>query len=150
VDARAIVTGKHRYSYDMTRPGMLYAGSSGNPRFIRSSRPSTLKSRSRWPGSPWYNDGDFIGVTSADPQKLAAAAEAIKAEWKTEQQPGARDLFTYLKSHPAEANRGPARRAPPAPSTKAIRNSDGKPRPPTPSPTSRTSRWNLAQRSRME
>jgi len=46
------------------------------------------------------HDGDFIGVTSADPQKLAAAAEAIKAEWKTEQQPGAPGPVHYLKSHP--------------------------------------------------
>ncbi len=47
------------------------------------------------------HDGEFIGVASEDPQKLAAAVDAVKAEWKANPQPSSRELFSLLKANPA-------------------------------------------------
>jgi nicotinate dehydrogenase subunit B len=127
VDARAIVTGKHRYAYDVSRPGMLYGRIVRPPAFHSKLVSVDTKDAEQIPGITVVHDGDFIGVASADPQKLAAAADAIKAQWKADPQPGARDIFAYLKNHPAEANRGAgAESSTTSAIDEAIRNSDGK------------------------
>jgi nicotinate dehydrogenase subunit B len=126
VGARDMVTGKHRYAYDVTRPGMLYGRIVRPPAFHAKLASVDTKTAEQMPGITVVHDGDFIGVASTDPQKLSAAADAIKAEWKTEQQPSASELFSYLKTHPAEANRGAGAETSSSAIDEAIRNSDGK------------------------
>jgi isoquinoline 1-oxidoreductase len=65
-----------------------------------------LTAAQQMPGVTVVHDGDFIGVACADPKRLAEAVDAVKPQWKAEPQPSSRDLFSYLKTHPAEANRG--------------------------------------------
>ena len=126
IGARDIVTGKHRYAYDISRPGMLYGKIIRPSAFHAKLASVDTKAAEQMPGITVVHDGDFIGIAAADPQKLPAAAEAIKAEWKAEPQPSSRELYSYLKSHPAEANRGTGDEAGDAAIDKAIRDAEVK------------------------
>lgn len=106
IDARDIVTGKHRYAYDVARPGMLHGKIIRPTEFHAKLVSVDTKAAEQMAGVTVVHDGEFIGVASADPQKLVAAAAAVKAEWNAEPQTNWRDIFTYIKAHPAEAHRG--------------------------------------------
>ena len=101
VGARDIVTGKHRYAYDISRPGMLY-GKIVRPSAFNAKLASVdTQAAEKMAGITVVHDGEFIGVASEDPQKLSAAVEAVKAEWKANPQPSSRELFSLLKANPA-------------------------------------------------
>ncbi len=97
VGARDFVTGKHEYTSDMKRPGMLYA------RVVRPpALNSTLLSLDTKPaeairGVTVVRDGDFIGLAAADPQTVARAEKAIAVHWKTPGQAGSAGLYEQLK-----------------------------------------------------
>lgn len=104
VDARAMVTGRHKYTSDLSRPGMLCG------RVLRPERPGarlvsadTSQVPAQLAGRPVQvvRDGDFLGVVAADASVAAQAAEAIRPAWKGEPQPSSKGLFTYLKANPA-------------------------------------------------
>ena len=123
VNARDIVTGKHRYAYDLTRPGMLY-GKIVRPSAFNAKLVSVdAKAAEQMPGVTVVHDGDFIGVTADDSQKLAAAVEAVKAEWKADPQTNSREIYAYLKSHPEKGRGGESNSAA---IDEAIRTSDAK------------------------
>jgi isoquinoline 1-oxidoreductase len=48
-------------------------------------------------------DGEFVGVAAPSRPAAARAVAAIRAEWKTDPQPSARELFDYLRKNPVEA-----------------------------------------------
>ena len=82
--AREIVTGKHKYTPDLARPGMLYGRVLRPPAFgatLASLEPRTL------PGATVVREGNFVGVAAADEQAAAHALRQLKAEWKRD--PGA-------------------------------------------------------------
>jgi len=106
INARDMVTGKHRYAYDVSRPGMLQGKIIRPTAFHAKLTSVDTKAAEQMPGVTVVHDGEFIGVASADPQKLVAAMAAVKAEWKAEPQPGSREIFSYIKTQPAEAHRG--------------------------------------------
>lgn len=102
VNGRAIVTGAHRYSSDIKRPGMLYG---------KVLRPAAFGATLVWvdaagarrlPGVTVVHDGEFVGVAAPDEWTAARALAAIRAEWKTTPQPSGRELFAYLKRHAEE------------------------------------------------
>ena len=98
VNGRDIVTGRHKYTVDLSRPGMLHARIVRPPSFNAKLVSADTQAASATPGVTVVHDGDFLGVASADADALRKAAESIRTEWKEEQQPGARDLFTYLRA----------------------------------------------------
>src|SRR5215470_16181874 len=100
-DGRDFVTGAHKYTSDLVLPGMLHG---------KVIRPSAFHARlvscdtsqvEKVPGAIAVHDGDFVGV--AAPYKTVAehAASVVHAQWEAPQQPSDRELFSYLKSHPA-------------------------------------------------
>jgi nicotinate dehydrogenase subunit B len=98
VNARDIVTGKHRYTSDMTRPGMLYGHMIRPPAY--GAKLQSVDSAAAEKIADVVHDGDFLGVVSADSSKLAPAAAAIKAQWSTPStDANSRDLSAYLKAH---------------------------------------------------
>ena len=97
VNAREIVTGKHRHAADIRRPDMLFGKIVRPPAFHATLASVDTQAAERMAGVTVVHDGDFLGVACGDPEKLAQAAAAIKTDWKTQTQPGARDLFTYLR-----------------------------------------------------
>jgi isoquinoline 1-oxidoreductase len=107
VNARDMVTGAHRYTSDLTRPGMLHG---------RVLRPSTFKAKlvsfdareaGEIPDVVVVRDGDFVGAVAPDETTLRKAIGAIKTEWSAHLQPSSKELFHYLKKNvpqPARAD----------------------------------------------
>jgi isoquinoline 1-oxidoreductase len=105
VNGRDFVTGKHQYTTDMRRDGMLYG---------RIVRPSALDAKlissdttaaEAMPGVKIVHDGDFIGVTAPDRETAIRAEKSIAVHWQAPGQPGNEELFDYLKKN-AAASRG--------------------------------------------
>ncbi len=113
ISARDIVTGRHKYTCDMSLPGMLYGKVVRPPAFHSKLVSVDTSAAGRMRGVTVVHDGDFLAVASADPEVLPAAAAAIKANWHTPDQISTKDLFTYLRTHPAEANRAAGEADPP-------------------------------------
>jgi isoquinoline 1-oxidoreductase len=103
VDARAIVTGRHHYTPDIKRPGLLH-GKVVRPDRLNARLVSVdLKEAQAMPAVTVVHDRNFIGVAAPTAELAEKAAAAIRAEWKAEPQPSDKDLFDYLKEHPSEA-----------------------------------------------
>src|SRR5262249_29636301 len=104
INGRDFVTGKHKYTPDMKRPGMLY-GKVVRPSAFNASLVSADASNAKaMPGVTVVQDGNFIAV-AADRQDLASsAAEAIKAQWNAPPQPSAREMASYLRSKSTPGN----------------------------------------------
>ncbi len=101
VNARDIVTGAHRYTSDLQRPGMLQG---------RVVRPGVLNAKlnfldtsktSLFPDAIFVHDGDFVGVVAGDEVTLAKAAAAVGSKWEFKVQPSSQELFEHLKTHAA-------------------------------------------------
>ena len=106
VGARDFVTGKHEYTSDLKRPGMLFG---------RVVRPATLnstlvtadtKAAEAISGVTVVRDGDFIGIAATDPSILARAEKAIAVHWKAPGQPGAAQLVEQLKRESSPSRGG--------------------------------------------
>ncbi len=101
VDGRDFVTGKHQYVSDLKREGMLY-GRIVRPAALNSTLEfSDTKAAEAMPGVVVVRDGDFIGVGAPDQQTAARAEKVIAVHWKAPGQPGAEELFDYLKKNAA-------------------------------------------------
>lgn len=90
VGARDIVTGRHQYTSDMKRPGMLYG---------RVLRPVSYGAKlASVEGAGAIRDGDFAGVVASDEFAASKALAGLKAEWKATPQPSSKDLFGSLRA----------------------------------------------------
>jgi isoquinoline 1-oxidoreductase len=101
VNAVDMVTGAHRYTPDIARPGMLYGRVLRPPAFNAKLATFDTEEASAIPDVVIVRDGDFAGAVASDEIALANAIGAIKAGWTTTApQPSNQDLFEYLKQHP--------------------------------------------------
>jgi nicotinate dehydrogenase subunit B len=107
VDGKAFVTGLHKYTSDLTQPGMLY-GTVLRPKAFNATLVSLdAKEAEKLPGIKIVRDGDFVGVVAPDPQAALNAREALKAEWSAPQQISEAALFDSLRqSTDGESRRG--------------------------------------------
>ena len=106
VGARDFVTGKHQYTSDLKRPGMLL-GRIVRPATLNSTLVSSdTKAAEAMKGVTVVRDGDFIGLTASDPVMLALAEKAIAVHWKAPGQPGAAQLFEQLKRESSPSRGG--------------------------------------------
>jgi CO/xanthine dehydrogenase Mo-binding subunit len=103
VNAREMVTGAHRYTTDMLRPNMLHGRMLRPTAFNAKLVSVDTKAAMDLPDVTVVADGDFVGVVAEDELALAKAIFSMKAEWKAPAQPSAKDLFSYLKNHPAQS-----------------------------------------------
>jgi nicotinate dehydrogenase subunit B len=103
VDGRDFVTGKHQYTFDMKRPGMLYGKIVRPVAFNAALTSADTKEAEALTGVTVIKDSNFIGVTAPDQQTAIRAAGLVKAEWKTSPQPSSKELFDYLKANPTQA-----------------------------------------------
>ena len=104
IDDRDIVTGKHRYTSDLTRPGMLH-GRVLRPEAFRATLAAADYDSAQFPNVTIVRDGNFIGAASADPAALKAAIGGIKTQWKSPGQPAGSELYEHLKTHAADASK---------------------------------------------
>jgi nicotinate dehydrogenase subunit B len=109
IGGRDFVTGRHRYTSDLKRPGILYGKVVRPIAFGATLTNVDLTAAKAMRGVVAVRDGDFIGVAAPDELTAERAAAAVKAEWKTTPQSSSRELFEYLKANvetdPQEENR---------------------------------------------
>jgi isoquinoline 1-oxidoreductase len=101
VNARHMVTGSHRYTSDLSLPGMWH-GKVLRPASVGAMLVSLDDAAARATGATVVHDGTFAGV--AAPTVLAArrALEGLRAQWKAIPQPSGAEIYDYLKKTPPE------------------------------------------------
>jgi nicotinate dehydrogenase subunit B len=105
VNARDLVTGKHQYTSDIKREGMLFGKVVRPATFNATLISSDSKAAEAMPGVSVVRDGNFIGVAAIDQQTAAKAAQVIAVDWKSPGQPSNAELFDVLRK-PATEQRG--------------------------------------------
>lgn len=83
VNGREMVTGAHKYTYDLKRPGMLHAKVLYPPQFGATLISLNASAAEAMPGVKVVHEGNFVAVAAAEPETAAKALAALKAEWKT-------------------------------------------------------------------
>jgi len=98
VNGRDLVTGAHRYAYDIKRPGMHYGKVLYPPSFGATLSSLDGSAAEAMPGVKVVHEGDFVGVTAPDPDTAEKALAALKAEWKqVVAEASSRDVYPYFK-----------------------------------------------------
>jgi len=118
VRGRALVTGAHRYVTDRTVAGMLAGKVLRPPAAGAALRSLDTTEADAIPDVVVVREGGFVGVVAPDAPTAARAISVIWAEWHRLEQPSSHDLFSYLRTHPAEPPDGVAE--PPVDETGAL------------------------------
>lgn len=101
IDGQEIVTGKHKYPSDITRPGMLYGKVLRAPAYGAELTSISLEA-AKSAGAIAVRDGNFVGFAAANSSSAEKAREvaAKSAEWKFKaDHPTSENLYSYLESH---------------------------------------------------
>ncbi len=107
VEGRAFVTGKHKYTSDMVRPGMLY-GKVLRPRVFKASLKSLDSADAKkMPGVTIVHDGNFVGVAASDLATVTTALQSLRAEWNAPRQSSEATLFQDLRKAATVADETP-------------------------------------------
>jgi isoquinoline 1-oxidoreductase len=110
VTGRDIVTGAHKYPYDIARPGMLHAKVLYPPQFGAKLASLDKSAAEAMPGvkvvhetlaSPRAGFGaDVVGVVAPDPDTASKALAALRAEWTPgTAESSSKDVFAYFKQN---------------------------------------------------
>jgi len=97
--ARSFVTGEHKYTPDLRRPGMLFGKILRPPSFGATLTSYDAKAAQAMPGVFVVRDGDFIGAAASSESDALKALATIHAEWKEVPQTSSKELFSYLKEN---------------------------------------------------
>jgi nicotinate dehydrogenase subunit B len=97
VEGRAFVTGKHKYTSDMVRPGMLHGKVLRPPTFKASLKSLDSADAQKMPGVTVVHDGNFVGVAAPDLATATKAAQSLRAEWSAPRQTSEATLFEDLR-----------------------------------------------------
>lgn len=107
IAGRDMITGKHRYTPDLKRPGMLYG------RILRPAASQATLARldtsaaANLPGVAVIRDGDFVGVTAPTDHEAARALAAIQAEWRTIPEISDKEVYDHLRGALAKSHAPP-------------------------------------------
>lgn len=112
VNGRDFVTGKHQYTSDLVRPGMMFGKVLRPPAAGAELVSIDVQQTQPMPGVQVVRDGSFVAVAAPDPPTAERALKAIKAEWKLPQGPSNANLFDYLKQNADQGGEGEGRRGP--------------------------------------
>ncbi|MDR3633850.1 MAG: molybdopterin-dependent oxidoreductase [Isosphaeraceae bacterium] len=109
VDGRTFVTGRHQYTSDQKRLGMLYGKVLRPPAYQAKLESIDASAAESVGGATLVRDGEFVGVVAPDEHAAARAVRALNARWKTTSQPSDAELFRVLKAPAGEARGGSSR-----------------------------------------
>ena len=104
INGTELVIGKHRYTSDLKRPGMLYGQILRPPALNATLQALDSSEASRMSGVTVLRDGDFVGVAAPDEFVAGKALALLKPTWRTQKQISSSELFEYLKANPAEVD----------------------------------------------
>jgi len=90
INAREMVTGKHRFVSDHKLPGMLYGRVLRAPSFRAKLVSVDTRAASKMPGLTVVHEGDFVGVAATDERLAEKALASLEAKWE-ESQPKSSD-----------------------------------------------------------
>jgi isoquinoline 1-oxidoreductase len=97
-DGRDFVTGAHKYSPDISLPGILH-GKVVRPIAFHAKLVSCDTSQAeKIPGVAVVRDAEFVGVAAPDVLTADRAAQAIRAQWDAPPQISDRELFDHLRA----------------------------------------------------
>ena len=106
VDGSAFVTGAHRYTSDMVRPGMMFGkvlrANTFNAQLVSLDSAAAEKMN----GVKVVRDGEFIGVVAPDPDTAENALALLQAKWNAPIQVSEDELFQTLKNSPESGGAG--------------------------------------------
>ncbi|HZT40988.1 MAG TPA: molybdopterin cofactor-binding domain-containing protein [Chthonomonadaceae bacterium] len=108
VDGRAFVTGRHRYTSDFKRDGMLHGKVLRPAAFNAELKSLNTRNAEAMPGVTVVHDGNFVGVAAPTLHDAERALAAIEAEWQAPDQPADRDLVAVLRPHPTAFQGAPS------------------------------------------
>lgn len=97
VDGRAFVTGRHRYTSDVSAEGMLYGKVLRAPAFGAILKNADVSRACALPGVNVVQEGGFVGVTAPTPTEAERALAAITADWDMPSLPPGQDLIALLR-----------------------------------------------------
>jgi len=98
VNGREIVTGAHKYAYDVKVPDMLYGKVLYPPSYGATLGSLDSSAAEAMAGVKVVHEGDFVGVTAPGPETAEKAVAALKAEWKPlTAEASSKDVFAYFK-----------------------------------------------------
>lgn len=111
VDGRDYVTGRHKYTSDLRREGMLF-GTIARPSKFNATLSGDGPERPKNSTEGYiFQEKEFIAVGSPNPQTAARIAKELStnAQWQAPDQPGSAELYDYLKktASPAEGRSRP-------------------------------------------
>jgi isoquinoline 1-oxidoreductase len=110
VNGRDVVTGRHKYTTDLTRPGMIYGRVLRAPSVGAALVSVDTAAAAARPGVTAVRDGDFVGVAAPTSHAAAEALDAVRAQWKPTPQPSGAELFEYLRKNPTDPQGDPRSR----------------------------------------
>lgn len=99
VNGADFVTGRHEYTSDLSRPGMLHGA------VLRLPAPSAVlasadtSAAEAIAGVRVVRDGGFVGFTAPSRRTAARALAAIRADWKQPAEPSSADVLEYFRNH---------------------------------------------------
>lgn len=98
-NARDLVTGAHRYSSDIKRPGMLRGKILRAPSYGAKLVSVDLTPAREMKDVIVVRDGDFIGVCAPTTHRAQQALDAIArtAKWEAAPHPSSKDVYDYLR-----------------------------------------------------
>ncbi len=111
VNGRDFVTGAHRYTSDLSRPGMLHGKILRPAGFKAKLESIDAAAAEKIRGIRVVHDADFVGVTAPDEWSAERAVAALRAKWAVPAQPSDQELFGYLKKNAQTGDRSRAETA---------------------------------------
>jgi isoquinoline 1-oxidoreductase len=98
-NARDLVTGAHRYSSDIKRPGMLRGKILRPPSYGAKLVSVDLAPAKEMKDVIVVRDGDYIGVCASTTHLAQQALEAIAktAKWEPTPHPASKEVYGYLR-----------------------------------------------------
>lgn len=104
IAGRDMITGEHRYTPDLKRPGMLYGKILRPAAFEARLAHLDTRAAEKLPGVTVVHDGDFVGVAAPTEHEAARALAAIRSEWRTTPQISDQEIYDHLRGALAKSH----------------------------------------------